>query len=349
MKKKVGLPRALIFYKFEDMWITFFEELGAEVIVSPKTNKQIKKDALKCAPEEDCYSTKLYFGHVMALKDKVDYLFIPRFGSDHKVNVGCPKFIGLAKVLQSMFPELPEIIMPFFSKAKSGHGLLHFLRLSFQIGFKFTKNPFRIIRAIRKAWHAYKAHKKQLIIDETTLKQWEKSEILLNDPPKLRENEEPVKIALVGHSYVINDPFSSLNARQLLADHGVDIITSEQMPRKLIENQMDKLDFNMYFNYEREILGTIMHFIESKTIDGIIHLIIFSCGPDSVAGEMAAQLSKRDPEVPLLQLTFDELTGEAGLRTRIEAFVDMIRRCKSENLKMNSKLKLVKLAQKIQT
>ncbi|NHJ48701.1 MAG: hypothetical protein FK733_13030 [Asgard group archaeon] len=89
---------------------------------------------------------------------------------------------------------------------------------------------------------------------------------------------------------------------------------------------MKKLKFDLYFDYEREILGTIMHFLESKTVDGIIHILIFSCGPDSIAGEMASQFSKRDPLVPLLQLVFDELTAETGLKTRLEAFTDMLRR-----------------------
>ncbi|MHA1447730.1 MAG: acyl-CoA dehydratase activase-related protein, partial [Candidatus Heimdallarchaeaceae archaeon] len=82
MKKRVGIPRALLYYKFEAMWRTFFEELGAEVIISPETTKTIKDLAVRYAPDEDCYSTKLYFGHALYLKDKVDYFFIPRFGSD---------------------------------------------------------------------------------------------------------------------------------------------------------------------------------------------------------------------------------------------------------------------------
>jgi predicted nucleotide-binding protein (sugar kinase/HSP70/actin superfamily) len=36
----------------------------------------------------------------------------------------------------------------------------------------------------------------------------------------------------------------------------------------------------------------------------------------------------------VLQLTFDELTGEAGLKTRLEAFIDMVTRKK----KMESRI-----------
>jgi len=328
--QRVGIPRALLYYKFSEMWITFFKELGVEVIVSPRTTKKIKFDSVKNAPDEDCYSTKLYFGHTLALKDKVDYLFIPRFGGDHHTYVGCPKFIGLAEVLRSQIPDLPEIIMPHYNKAKSGHGKIALFRKAYKVGLKFTKNPIKITKAIFKAIKAHKFYYKTLLIDEETLHKWERSEILLNEPPILVENERQLKIALVGHSYVLNDPYSALGIRTLLQEYGVDFITSEQMPKNLIDKQMDKLDYDLYFLYEREILGTIMHFIESKTVDGIIHLMIFSCGPDSIAGEIAARLSKRDPVVPLLQLVFDELTAEAGMKTRIEAFFDMLRRSEDD-------------------
>ena len=328
--KRVGLPRALIHYKFSELWIPFLEELGAEVVISPLTTKKIKDLAVRSAPDEDCYSTKLYFGHVLVLKDKVDYLFIPRYGGYHKNKVGCPKFIGLAEVLKSMIPDLPPIIMPHFNRAKGGDPRRILLKRAFEVGLIFTKNPFKIFRAVKKAFKAFKEYKRSLIIDEETLHKWELSEVILNDFPLYKENERQLKIALVGHSYVLNDPYSSLDIRSILKNHGIDIITSEQMPRRLIEEQMVKLESDLYFEYEREILGTIMYFLESKTVEGVIHLMIFSCGPDSIAGELASRLSKRSPTIPLLQLVFDELTGEAGMRTRIEAFVDMLRRSEAE-------------------
>ena len=73
-KIRVGLPKGLITYKFLTLWKTFFEELDAEVIISPPTNKSIREVAISAAPDEDCYSTKIYFGHVLYLKDKVEII-----------------------------------------------------------------------------------------------------------------------------------------------------------------------------------------------------------------------------------------------------------------------------------
>ena len=330
--KKVGLPRALIYYKFAELWETFFKELGAEVIISPQTNKIIREKAIRAAPDEDCYSTKLYFGHALTIANDVDYLFIPRFGSKHKTNVGCPKFIGLADVLRSMYPNLPKLIMPYYSKAKSKHGIRKLLQHAISIGLIFTKNPFKIAKAIIKAFSSYKKHYKNLLLSPDTLKKWEQSQIkLIEDEVALTSNEPPLKIALVGHSYVINDSFASFDIRKKLKGHNIDYITSEQMPKKIIEKEMTKLDFNLYFDFEREILGTIMYFLDSKTVDGIIQIMVFGCGPDSIAGEMASRFAKRKPNVQLLQLVIDDLTAEAGFQTRIDAFIDMLQRRRTKN------------------
>lgn len=330
MKSRVGIPRALLYYKFSVLWITFFEELGVEVVISPETNKKIKDVSVNSAPEEDCYSTKLFFGHTLELADDVDYLFIPRFASDHKLNGGCPKFIALAEVLKSMFPELPEIIMPFFDKAKSGHGKRRIIRIILSIGFKFTRNPIKILRAGKRAFSAYENHRKELLISEEKLKKWENSEVYLNEISSQENGKDRLKIALVGHPYLINDELASLNIRGILQLNNTDLITSEQMPRSLVEKQMEKLDYNMFFDHERELLGTVMHFIESKTVDGILQLIVFCCGPDSLVGEMSSRFSMREPEIPLLQIVLDELTSETGINTRIEAFLDMLERKKTK-------------------
>jgi predicted nucleotide-binding protein (sugar kinase/HSP70/actin superfamily) len=333
-KYKIGIPRALLYYKFYPLWETFFEELGGDVVVSPLTNKKIKNAAISTAPDEDCYSTKLYYGHVMYLKDKVDYLFIPRFQSEHSTNVSCPKFLGLAESLRSMFPDLPPILMPVFSKAKMGHNKWRIVKIAFSIGKMFTKNPFKIIRATRIAFRTQKHWKLDKWLTLKELKDWKHDKIYVNTPPEIKGDLKPLKIALVGHCYMINDPYASLNIKQQLIDVGANLITSEQLPREIIKEQMAKLDFNMYFDYERELLSTVMHFLEDKSVDGIIHIIIFSCGPDSIIGEMVSQFSKRNPAIPVLQLTFDELTGEAGLKTRLEAFIDMVTRKK----KMESRI-----------
>ena len=85
--------------------------------------------------------------------------------------------------------------------------------------------------------------------------------------------------------------------------------------------------FDMYWANEREMTGAAGHFMKDNKIDGMITVTAFGCGPDSLMVERITRKAKRFNK-PLLNLTIDEQTGEAGFITRLEAFVDMLFRKK---------------------
>ena len=70
-------------------------------------------------------------------------------------------------------------------------------------------------------------------------------------------------------------------------------------------------------------------------------LTAFGCGPDSLMVERITRYAKRLKK-PLLNLTVDEHTGEAGFITRIEAFTDMLFRKKRTNIvhNLNKQIKI---------
>lgn len=357
-KKRIGIPRALLYFYFKDMWTSFFEALGAEVILSSYSTKKTKENGVRETLDDECYSTKLYHGHVLELLEQnLDYFFVPRFASRRKREVGCPKFVALADILKCTKNNLPPIIGPYYSTSRENHGFWRLVKIIFEIGIKFTKNPLRIIYAALKTRRNHRRAMKEKSIDEETLAQWERSEILLNEAPVIENKEDLLKVALVGHCYVLNDEFASLGIRKKLQNLGVDFITSEQMPRRLLEKQLLRLSMKnfgldfpdprklsekqleeqfvgrndyLYFEFEHEIVGTAMHYLENNTIDGILMLVNFICGPISVSMEYAKQFAKRiNSETPLAILTLDTHTGEAGFRTRLEAFCDILRRKKN--------------------
>ena len=108
--KKVGIPRGLFYYKYFPLWKTFLEELGAEIVVSDYTSKKILDVGVKTCVDEICLPMKIYHGHIASLKDKVDYLFIPRFTSISRNEYVCPKFGGLPDMVRHSFKNLPVII-----------------------------------------------------------------------------------------------------------------------------------------------------------------------------------------------------------------------------------------------
>ena len=70
----------------------------------------------------------------------------------------------------------------------------------------------------------------------------------------------------------------------------------------------------------RELLGAISKY--HSNVDGIILLTAFPCGPDSMVNEM---IIRRIKDRPILNLLLDSQDGNAGIETRLESFIDIIR------------------------
>ena len=70
----------------------------------------------------------------------------------------------------------------------------------------------------------------------------------------------------------------------------------------------------------RELLGSIAKY--HNDVDGIILLTAFPCGPDSMINEM---IIRRIKDRPILNLLLDSQDGNAGIETRLESFIDIIR------------------------
>jgi len=78
----IGIPRGLLNYRYKYLWIAFFKELNVNILVSPKSNNELLNLGNTLIKEDTCILLKLFMGHVYYLKDKVDYILIPRVPKD---------------------------------------------------------------------------------------------------------------------------------------------------------------------------------------------------------------------------------------------------------------------------
>jgi len=76
-----------------------------------------------------------------------------------------------------------------------------------------------------------------------------------------------------------------------------------------------------------------------KGFDGVIHVLPFPCMPESTVATVLDDIH-RDYGIAVMRLIFDTHTGEAGLDTRLEAFVDILKRRKHEIIKKQQSLKI---------
>ena len=69
---------------------------------------------------------------------------------------------------------------------------------------------------------------------------------------------------------------------------------------------------------------------KEKGTDGLIHVSPFTCMPEIMSQNIFPKM-REDIDIPILSLIMDEQTGKAGYLTRLEAFVDLMRRKKMKN------------------
>lgn len=77
----VGIPRALIYYRYERLWNSFFTELGVNVKISENTTMQLFERGAQLATDETCLSYKLFLAHVESLLGECDYILLPRIAT----------------------------------------------------------------------------------------------------------------------------------------------------------------------------------------------------------------------------------------------------------------------------
>ena len=336
-KIKVGIPRALHFYRYFPFWKKLLEELDVEIILSPPTNKKIVEEGVTHGFGELCIPVKIYYGQLLKLvrdHPDLDYIFVPRYVAEVKEAYFCPKFISLPDVIK-ILPDIPKILN-FEVNVKEFPIATSVIELGKELGR--TQN--QSLNAYREAQNYFDEYHNFL-----------RDGAPVNHALRLVERNRPftlpkkkhkgdLRFLLLGHGYNIFDTFINLDFQKKLIDQGVEVLTIENLPESLFkEPVIINKRFRNYWRHEEEIMQSIRYFLTKgrDEIDGVIFLISFACGPDSLISE----LIMRDMKVvglPFLEITMDEHSGEAGLLTRVESFVEMVRR-KKKKLTMDSKKK----------
>ncbi len=305
-KCTVGIPRGLLYFKHSVLWETFFREIGCNVVLSPKTTKKLLDDGISYSIDESCLSAKVFMGHVNSLRGKVDYVFIPRIVSYGDKEITCTKFHALYDIVRNTFDDIK--LLDYNLDVENGNKEYAGF---YQLGLNFTKNPIKIHNAYKKAKNA------QLIKDK-------KAEMEQKD---LLENKNKLKILIVSHPYNIYDEFIGQPVVKYLKQLNTNPIYADLLDENIAKNESKKISSDLYWSYNKHLIGAIEHY--KNKIDGIIFLVTFPCGPDSLVTELCKRKIK---DIPLISVVLDELQGEAGLRTRLESFVDIISMKKQDSI-----------------
>lgn len=318
MSIKVGIPGGMYHYYYYPLWKTFFNDLGAEVIRSEKTNRSIVEAGIGEAVDETCFPVKVFYGHVIDIcQKKPDYIFLPRLISLEPRTYTCPKVMGLTDMLRAAIADLPVIIdMPVnYSK-----GEREIKKAILKAGSYFSPNPKQIWEAYFHACQEEKRFRKiarQGFTLEEAISVWEKGE------RGTVKNKGDLSIGILGHAYILYDPIISMNIVNHLKDLGCRLTYLEMLNLHDVEKEAASLPKRVFWTVGRRMMGAAILMNNRPDIEGLVYVSCFGCGPDSLMCEL---MERKYFTKPLLRLTVDEHTGEAGMVTRLEAFCDMLRR-----------------------
>lgn len=296
----VGVPRALLYHRYRVLWRTFLDGIGCPEVLSPPTNRRILERGTALAVDESCLSMKVFLGHVDAVRPHCDHVLVPRLESLARGEKVCVKFMGAPDIVRNTLPGTSVVTYD----VDVGDGRREREELV-ALGARLCGEAGRARRAYREARAAQDAHDAARARTQRAL--------AAADTGRLR-------ILVVGHSYNLADAMIGKPVLDFLAAQEVDILLSEDVDHAEARRISTELSPSIQWTYNKELLGAIQMYRES--VDGIVFLVTFPCGPDSLMADLA---QRRLPGVPVAMLVIDELTGETGLRTRLESFVDILR------------------------
>ena len=293
---KIGIPQALFYYLEGDIILHFLKELGIDVIISPKTTKKTLEDGMKYAPDEMCLSMKNYIGHVVYLKDKCDYLLIPRIDNYYTYNQTCTNFLAIRDIINSIFDiNVIDYNIDLNNKNTLKKGL-------FNIGRKLGYKGNDISNAYNNSLYLYNLNKKKLIN---------------RNIQKLNSTKK--KVLLISHSYNIYDNLIGKPIIDLLNREGIEVVYSFLFDSRLCRKLSKNISSELYWKYSRESIGS--YEIVKNKVDGVVFLSTFPCGLDSLVNELLIlKLNK-----PYLNIIIDDYSADNGIETRIESFADILK------------------------
>lgn len=290
----------MLYYRYHTLWKTFFRELGLDVVVSAPTNREILDRGTALAIDEACLSLKIYLGHVAALEDQCSFVLVPRISNFGFHRNMCTRFESLPDLVRNVFRNKNIKVLSYnvdlLDKQEEPDA---FLEMGKMLGFP-AKN---IKRAYKTAVKADALHwKSQLQKQDALYKQ------------------DGLKILIAAHSYVAEDPFMGKTVSDYLLKSGAVPLRADLVDRDLALKQSKLISPTCKWEVNREILGGIAYYEDA--VDGIILLSAFPCGPDAMVNEL---ITRRVKDVPILNLVLDSQSGTAGVETRLESFIDIIR------------------------
>lgn len=343
---------------------SFFESLGVEVVVPPLSSKRTLELGCKYSPEFVCLPFKVTLGNfIEALEMGADTIVMAggigpcRFGYYAEVQREILKDLGYRFEMVVLEPPQGHVwdLIKKFKHITSNRsfkeiyvaGKLAWKKLLMADRLDKLANRLRAVEMEKgKTDSVYKRALNLITEARTEQELGAARQQIVKEISSIKKASEKnlLKVGLVGEIYTLLEPFVNFNIEKQLGELGVvvdrSISISQWVRENLLPSFMKSKEPELLAKlaepyipcfvggHGRESVAQIVSYA-NQGVDGVIHLLPLTCMPEIVAKSVLPKVSKIH-SIPVMTLVLDEHSAETGLRTRLEAFVDLIRERKEE-------------------
>lgn len=334
------------------------DDLDIDYEMAPYNSKKALEIGTKYAPELACLPLKINIGNLILAREKgADTVIITggcgpcRFGYYSEMlreiltDAGYSMDIIALEWPDKGFFELVERV----KKITGGLNIYRILKaikqtaiISRQVddleALTFKIRPKEIKRgSTDKIYKAFlnKAYKIKGSTEIKKLMREAESELLRIE---IERDYRPLKIGIVGEIYTSIDSYANMDISSKLGDLGAEVdrsvTVSDWVIEHIIKGALHLPRDLRYVEAAKPFLGTMIGGHAQETVghsvmyakegyDGVVQIYPLTCMPEIVA-ESLLQSVEEVHGIPILTLIIDEMTGEAGYQTRLEAFIDLL-------------------------
>ncbi|GHV80211.1 2-hydroxyglutaryl-CoA dehydratase [Spirochaetia bacterium] len=299
----VGIPRAFSVHTLYPLYSWFFHELGIQTFLST----EVAHAGLARAESTYCFPAEIAHGAVQDCLDKgADYILLPHFRDmpsyDEKVHANfCPITQALPYYIEKAFPDVDKKrFLPLVVSFKFGEGkaLELFTVMTDLLGIDPAETRAAFDKALQKQYDYFAAIKK---LGEEAIKD-------------ARKADRPV-IAILGRPYNAFTAEANMGIPRKFTTRGFSIV-----PFDILPFEGEDIFPNMYWYYGQQDVKSAALLKKEDNIY-VTYITNFSCAPDSF---ILHYLKWFMGQKPFLVLELDSHSADAGVDTRVEAFLDII-------------------------
>jgi predicted CoA-substrate-specific enzyme activase len=312
MKGTVGFNRSFLINTYYPLYSTFFTEIGFEPVMPESVSQEgiDRRDAAFCYPAELAHG---FYYTLLTQNNPPDYIFTPHIkaipaSTGHTNAPLCPFVQSEPYYLQTTFSKEIKI------NKKKGTQLLTPL-IDLTLGLEDARKPLIKIglqmgASYDEAQRAYEKAMTQQLACEAEMKAIGRQTLqtLAADPAR-------IAVVLIARAYNGFAKEANKGIPRKITSRGIMIIPFDFLPADREETKT-----GMYWGMGQRMLQAGRLIQKHPQLFGM-YITNFSCGPDSF---LVGYFRTIQEQKPSLTLELDSHTADAGLETRIEAFLDIV-------------------------